>query len=94
MADMKPRHAVASALLSFLQVAGVKALGEGDPPAIAMAYAFQTITRYHRGDLTGAERYYKAELAFFDDQGKILAQEVSKSGGQSRESSEGGWYGS
>jgi tetratricopeptide (TPR) repeat protein len=45
------------------------ALREGSPSVLAMAHAFQTITRYRRGDLAGADKYYEAGLAFFDDPG-------------------------
>ena len=45
------------------------ALREGSTSALAMAHAFQTVTRYSRGDLVGTEKYYKAGLAFFDDPG-------------------------
>ncbi len=43
------------------------ALREGSPTAIGMAHAFQTIVRYNRGDLAGAEQHYTAGLKFFDD---------------------------
>jgi class 3 adenylate cyclase/tetratricopeptide (TPR) repeat protein len=43
------------------------ALREGGPTGIGMAHAFQTIVRYNRGDLAGAEQHYTTGLKFFDD---------------------------
>jgi tetratricopeptide (TPR) repeat protein len=45
------------------------ALREGSPSALAMAHAHQSNTRHWRGDLAGAEKYYKAGLELFDDPG-------------------------
>jgi len=45
------------------------ALREGSPSALAMAHAHQSNTRHWRGDLAGAEKYYKAGLKLFDDPG-------------------------
>jgi class 3 adenylate cyclase/tetratricopeptide (TPR) repeat protein len=43
------------------------ALREGSPSNVAMAHATQTLTRYQRGDLVGAERHFIAGLKFFDN---------------------------
>src|SRR3984893_2717580 len=43
------------------------ALREGSPRNIGMAHAMQTLTRYHCGDLAGAEQHFTAGLKFFDD---------------------------
>jgi tetratricopeptide (TPR) repeat protein len=52
------------------------ALREGSRPALAMAHAFQTITRFRRGDLAGAEKYYTAGTELFDDAGFRQAPEA------------------
>jgi tetratricopeptide (TPR) repeat protein len=43
------------------------AVREGSSGAIGMAHAFQTCTRYQRGDLAGVERHYTEWLRFVDD---------------------------
>jgi tetratricopeptide (TPR) repeat protein len=43
------------------------AFREGSPSNIGMAHAMQTLTRYHCGDLAGAEQHFTAGLKFFDD---------------------------
>jgi tetratricopeptide (TPR) repeat protein len=43
------------------------ALREGSPSAVGMAHAFQTVVRWNRGDLTGAEQHYTEGLKFWDD---------------------------
>ena len=57
-----------------LTVAGVLAdqalelaLREGSSGAIGMAHAFQTCTRWQRGDLSGVEQHYTKWLRFLDD---------------------------
>jgi tetratricopeptide (TPR) repeat protein len=57
-----------------LSVAGILAdqalelaLREGSPGAIGMAHAFQTCTRWQRGDLSGVEQHYTKWIRFVDD---------------------------
>jgi tetratricopeptide (TPR) repeat protein len=43
------------------------AMREGSSGAIGMAHAFQTCTRWQRGDLAGVEQHYTGWLRFVDD---------------------------